>query len=78
MITSHFLKSAANLPCGVDRTQFANVMSRLQQKEQMRIKTLTANKKGSGEGQNALGIEDFTLKTLLGRGGYGKVKISFQ
>ena len=52
-------------------------MFRLQQKEQLRIKTLTANKVGSGEGQNALGIEDFTLKTLLGRGGYGKVKISF-
>ena len=35
------------------------------------MQTLTMYK---GRGKNALGIEDFTLKTMLGRGGFGKVQ----
>ena len=31
-----------------------------------------------GKGKDALSIEDFTLKTVLGRGGYGKVKQSWE
>ena len=58
------------MPCGVDRTKFAAVMLALQKKEEQRIKTLSMYK---GKGKNTLGIEDFTLKTMLGRGGFGKV-----
>ena len=54
----------------MDRTKFAAVMLALQKKEEQRIKTLSMYK---GKGKNALSIEDFTLKTMLGRGGFGKV-----
>jgi len=63
-------ENAGNLPCGVDRTKYAAVMLALQKKEEQRMQTLTMYK---GKGKNALGIEDFTLKTMLGRGGFGKV-----
>ena len=70
---SQFLQNAGNLPCGVDRTKYAAVMLALQKKEEQRMQTLTMYK---GKGKNALGIEDFTLKTMLGRGGFGKVQIT--
>ena len=55
----------------MDRTKYAAVMLALQKKEEQRMQTLTMYK---GKGKNALGIEDFTLKTMLGRGGFGKVQ----
>ena len=58
----------------MDRTKYAEVMLALQKKEEERIKSLSIYKGGTGK--NAPGIEDFTLKTMLGRGGFGKVYIS--
>ena len=54
----------------MDRTKYAEVMLVLQKKEEQRIKSLTSQK---GKGKNVLTIEDFTLKTMLGKGGFGKV-----
>ena len=54
----------------MDRTKYAEVMLVLQKKEEQRIKSLTSQK---GKGKNVLSIEDFTLKTMLGKGGFGKV-----
>ena len=58
----------------MDRTKYAEVMLVLQKKEEQRIKSLTSNK---GKGKIAIGIEDFTLKTMLGKGGFGKVQKHF-
>ena len=49
---------------------YASIMLALQKKEEERIKNLSIYK---GKGKDALRIGDFTLKTMLGRGGYGKV-----
>ena len=54
----------------MDRTKYAEVMLVLQKKEEQRIKSLTSQR---GKGKNVLTIEDFTLKTMLGKGGFGKV-----
>ena len=54
---------------------YASIMLALQKKEEERIKNLSIYK---GKGKEALRIEDFTLKTMLGRGGYGKVKQSWE
>ena len=67
-----FLQNANSLPCGVDTRKFTAVLDGIQRREAQRIRALATEKGRGGEG---LKLEDFKLRTTIGRGGFGKVTI---